>query len=443
MARPDADTIRIAGVRPGASARRASTREGILSEAISFPVFVGLVHWLVVQGVASLVYHRGTLHSSSPAYKDVYGEPRTLDGLAHFLVEPLRQWDGTWYTLIATQGYGAVDGVGSAKPAFWPLFPWLMDLGNRLTGWSVETVGYLIAHVSFLLALVLLYRLVSIDFDRAVARRTVVALAFFPTAFFFSAVYTESLFLLTVVGALLAARLGNWWVAGLVGALAGLTRSYGILLLLPFAVLFIQQHGWQPRRWLPNAIPAAFPLLGPAIFGWHLDRVWGDPLAWSSTQAQWDRYSSNPVDTLRCGFEGCIFSFGINNGADWSWLRSLIDNPSWATFTSDSWRLAVADSDTLELVITVLFLALAIAGLRYLPFWMSAFAIPGLVIPLYQPSQVHALMSIPRFGLALFPLFVMLALVLRKRWLALPAFVVSFTLLLLLTAQFAQWYWVS
>ena len=348
-------------------------------------------------------------------------------------------WDGLWYKLTAEQRYA---GEGIAKAAFWPLYPWLMDVGSRLTGWTVDTVGYLISNIAFAVALVLLYRLVSLDFDRAVARRTLWAIALFPTALFFSAVYTESLFLALAVGALLAARLERWGLAGLVGALAALTRSYGVLLVIPFAVLILQQRRLDVRRWFPATVFAALPVLGPALFGWHLDRTLGNWRAFADVQEQWNRYDSNPWTTLRCAFRGC-YNFGSSDGAEWGWLRTLRDSPTWDTVTSRAFRDGFANSDTLELVCTLLFLGLAVIGLRALPLYQSAYLIPGLVIPLYQPSSVHALMSMPRFGLTLFPLFVVLALLLRSRAVAVPAAILSTVLLVALTAQFALWYWVS
>ena len=63
--------------------------------------------------------------------------------------------------------------------------------------------------------------------------------AFFPAALFFSAVYSESLFLLLSVGAVLAARQGRWAWAGALAALAALTRNSGVLLLVPLALLFL------------------------------------------------------------------------------------------------------------------------------------------------------------------------------------------------------------
>ena len=432
-----ADTMPIPRARTGAGRGVARWRAFATSEALTFPLLVGVVHWLIVQLAASLAFRYGTPNPVvSPPYRTM---PPSLTGWAHVLVEPLRQWDGLWYKLVAETGYG---GYGEHKAAFWPLFPWLMRAGHRLTGAAPEVAGYVVANVSFLGALVLLYRLVSHDFDRAVARRTLVTLAFFPTAFFFTAVYTESLFLALVVGALLAARLERWWLAGLVGALAALTRSYGVLLVIPFAVLILQQYRLDVRRWFPAVIAAALPVLGPAVFGWHLDRVQGNWRAFADVQEQWNRYESDPLTTLRCGFRGC-YNLGSSDGAEWGWLRTLLDDPTSGTLTSHPLRLPAATSDTLELVCTLLFLALAVIGLRALPLYQSAYVIPGLVIPLYQPSSVHALMSMPRFGLTLFPLFVVLALLLRSRAVAVPAAIVSTVLLVALTAQFALWYWVS
>jgi len=422
-----ADTLRfpLAGASAGA-------------EAVTFPLVVFGLHWLVVQLAATLAWLYGTPNRTVTFPYNT--PPPPLGGLAGPLIEPLRQWDGFWYKLIAERGYGDPEQI--ARAAFWPLYPWLMRWGSALTGLSTDVVGYLIANAAFAGALVLLYRLVALDFDRAVARRTIVALAFFPTAFFFQALYTESLFLLLAVGALLAARQERWWwLAGLVGALAALTRSYGVLLGLPFAVLFFQQYRLEVRRWFPAALFAALPLLGPAIFGWHLDQVQNNWRAWADVQFQWDRSSVAPWETLRCAVVSCPPYY--IDGADWTWLRTLLASPTWQTLTGRDLRLAAADSDTLELALTLLFFALAAIGLRRLPLYQSALVIPGLIIPLYQPSIVHALMSMPRFGLTLFPLFIVLALLFRSRWAAVPALALSVLLLVLLTIQFAHSYWVS
>lgn len=403
---------------------------------LRFPFTVFVVHWVLIQGAAWLSMRIGTPNGESPPYGRM---PGPMAGLAGIIVEPFRQWDGLWYTLIAQTGY--VGGTQSAKAAFWPLYPWMMRSVSAVTGLSLETSGYIISNLAFAAALVILWRLIRLDSDDEIARRALWAIALFPTAFFFQAVYTESLFLALAAGALCAARLGRWWVAGVVGALAALTRSYGVLLGLPFLFLLWDEFGSDVKRWWPSIVPASMPALGPLIFGWHLKRVQGNPLAFVDVQAQWNRYSAMPWQTMRCAVESCFFLGGEPDGVRWDWLHQAIAAPG--VVSDPAWRVSVANSDVLELICTVLFIGLAVWGVRVLPGWQSAYVIPALVIPLFSPSEVHALMSMPRFILPLFPLFVVLAMVIPSGWPTRIAVAVSTALLVLFTIQFAQWYWVS
>jgi len=417
-------------------------------DAFLFPLLVFLVHTAIVQVTATLAWLYGTPRATSGPYEDTLGAPLPKSGGWANLVEPLRHWDGLWYKLIAERGYEFAE----ANAAFWPFLPWLMRLGNQATGLPTEVVGYLLANLAFLGALLALYRLLSLDLDRAIVRRALWCLALFPTSLFFTAVYTESIFFCLAIVALLAARKERWLIAGLVGLAAALTRSQGVMLLLPFALLFVKQKGWNPFRWLPDAVPAALPALGPAIFGWRLQEAGYAWRAFIEVQSQWNRGKANPIETFRCAIEGCTLLVKdrqgnltprLAKGADWGWVGQLLDNLSWATITSEPWRTRVADSDTLELVATVLFLALAVVVTVKLPLWMAGVVWPPLLVPLFNPSSVHPLMSLPRFGIVLFPLFVALAMVLRWGWLRVPAAIVSVALLVLLTIQFSHWYWVS
>lgn len=446
----------ISGARV-AQGQAASARDGrqvLAAEGVTYPLIVGIVHLLIVQTIASLAWRFGSVREGSgPQY---LRDPEPIDGLLGNLVEPLRLWDGLWYKGIADFGY---DIMANANPAYWPLLPWLMAAGERITGLPSETIGWGISKIAFVVGLGLVYQLIQIDFDRAVARRTLWALALFPTALFFSAIYTESLFLALAAGALLAARTRNWALAGFVGLLAALTRSQGVMLLAPFAVLFLQQYGWNPLRWFPRAIPsallAALPILGPVLFYIHLDsqdipQTVTEP-AFVSVQGQWYRYSAPPWETLECAVSGCSGpsdheyispNFPVS-GADWGWFAALVDDPTWAYATSEAFRDWFAQSDTLELVAFLMFVVLGVVGLRWLPLYHSAYLWPPLIFPLFQPSAVHPLMSLPRFGIVLFPLFVVLALLFRDRTWGVPALVVSTLLLMIFTAQFANWYWVS
>jgi hypothetical protein len=154
---------------------------------------------------------------------------------------------------------------------------------------------------------------------------------------------------------------------------------------------------------------------------------------------------------MRCAIDGCVLEltqYGQTRdwnvqGADWGWIDQLRADPSWSLITSTAFRNRVGDSDTLELVVTVLLFALLLIGFKFLPLYQIAYTIPALVIPLFSPSTVHPLMSMPRFALTMFPLFIVIAILLRRRWLAIPVAALSAVLLFLLTMQFANWYWVS
>src|SRR5262249_22503203 len=156
---------------------------------------------------------------------------------------------------------------------------------------------------AFLAALVALFALVRADYGQAIATRTVWLAALWPLSFFFSAVYTESVFLLLTVGAILLARRGRWTWAALAAALAALTRSSGILVLLPLGTMLLQQRGLNPKGWWPQAVQLAAAAAAPLAFAAHLDRRWGDPLLMIHVEERWARFRSAPWDTLLTAYD--------------------------------------------------------------------------------------------------------------------------------------------
>jgi len=424
------------------------------SDRWSFPILVFAVHWVIAQVPATIAFVFGSTRppldppfetGASWAYSMPLGP---MTGLAHYLVEPMRHWDGTWYRLVATTGYDSTGISFPAKAAFWPLYPWLIKFFSGITTISPESVGYIISNVAIAFAFVLLYQLVSMDLSVDVSRRTLWAIALFPTAFFFTAVYTESLFLLLTVGCLLAARRGNWWIAGIIGLLAALTRSAGVMLLAPMGILFLQQYGADIRRWFPSIFPAALPALGPLIFGWHLTTAGLQFFDWINVQWQWNRFRATPWETFQCATVGCeavIPNVGTDQarGVDWSWVGELAGSPTWSTITSPGFRDGFARGDWLELIVTVGAFVLVLLGIRRIPLYYFALVLPPLIVPLFGPSSVHPLMSMPRFVLPMFPLFVVIALFVTNRKAGITLATLSAIGMAILTMQFANWYWVS
>jgi hypothetical protein len=227
------------------------------------------------------------------------------------LVAPFGRWDSVWFMQIAADGYD-----GGAREAFFPLYPLLVRIAGAPLGSTL--IGGALASTALLgLALVLLHRLVCLDHDRAVARNAVLVTALVPMSFFFSAVYSESLFLALSIGAVYAARRERWAWAGALGLLAATTRSAGVLLLIPLAMIYL----WDVRRpslramrpLRADALWLALVPLGLASYCGFLALAGHDALAPFRAQEVWFR-----------SFAGPFVGAWDGAGAAWDGARQLL-----------------------------------------------------------------------------------------------------------------------
>ena len=128
---------------------------------------------------------------------------------------------------------------------------------------------------------------------------------------------------------------------------------------------------------------------------------------------------------------------------DTSWITTLINSPSWSTLTDPYVRLAFAESQFYDLLIFLIFVPIVIYTLWRVRGAYSLYAQVVFALPLFTPSLVHPLMSVPRFVIVLFPLFIALAILAKRRWIFWPLmaiFVIQFIALLI---QFSTWFWVA
>src|SRR5205809_1063135 len=207
------------------------------------------------------------------------------------LLASWNHWDAANYVRIAQFGYQTPYDV-----AFFPLFPLLIAaIAHILGNWSYLLVGTLISNGTLLGALFVLYQLAADAGGDLVGRRTLLYLCIFPTAFFFFAPYNEPLFLLLSTSIFLALRRQRWWLAGLFGFLASLTRSPGILLVVPFiAELWLSRDSITASRqkMLLRVLPVLLIPLGTllyAIYCWHIS---GNPLDFVAVQSHWGRHTT-------------------------------------------------------------------------------------------------------------------------------------------------------
>jgi hypothetical protein len=346
-----------------------------------------------------------------------------------FLVDVWARWDSVWFLRIAEHGYGAAE---EAAAAFYPLYPLLVGVLGRILLGHYVLAGVLISLAATLGSFALLYRLAEARLGAEGARRTVLYLAVFPFAVFLSAVYSESLFLFLALAAFALAERGSFLGAGMAAGLAWLTRPLGIA-LLPALVLI----AWQaPRRGHALArlavAPALFALY-PLWLWWRL----GEPLAFLRAEDVWGRHLS------RAGPLGGLWD-GLRAG--WAGVRQLAsgsDSTRYWSAVQDADPDRVAAVNLEQLAFLVLFAALTVVAWRRFGAPYGLFAALSLAIPLSVPSERWPLLSVPRFGLVVFPFFLALAVLGERRRVHTVVVGVSAMLLGIVCVQWALWQWVA
>lgn len=170
------------------------------------------------------------------------------------MIQGLFAWDGAFYRAIATVGYA---GTTDETARFHPLYAVL----------GVNEFGLLVlAQVAALFAAAVVHRLVVDVLDDAdLARRSATLVGIAPPAFCLVWAYSEGLFLVLTGLLLLALHRRWWWTAAILGVLATLTRTTGVLLTVPVLVAVIAA-GWEGRRHLARAAAVVAP--GATMIGW-------------------------------------------------------------------------------------------------------------------------------------------------------------------------------
>lgn len=322
-----------------------------------------------------------TMHPTSYAGGD-WGELAVKPGdNSYYLIAPWQRWDALWYQKIAVEGYWGTP----ATTAFFPLFPMAMRLTGLAMGGNVALGGLALATAASIAGLTILRRAVAIEFGADVANRTVWYMVAFPTAFFLLAPYTESLFLLLAVIVMGCARKGCWWVAGVAGLLAGLTRAQGALLVAPMLYELVRQWQTLGRNRMTGALATLLPPLGSLLF---------------MAFAAWSTGGRSAGDQLQ-GY------WGYQVVAPWQ-------------AASASWGHIGSKGDVAEGINLAALLGFCLATclmVKRVPFSYVLYVAPHLVLLATRQMWFSPLMSTSRYVLPLFPAFILLALYSKPVWL--------------------------
>jgi len=342
-------------------------------------------------------------------------------------------WDGEHYVTLALGGY--LNPPDNVSPAFFPLYPLLMRsfaelFGGPITREALSVWGPLLSVLFLPFALYFVYRIALEGWGEGVARGAVLALAFFPTAFFLNAAYTESLFLALSAGSLWAVRVRkNLLLACVLAGLASATRNVGVFLVVPLLCEWLENM--DRYRWR-----GAYLALVPSGLLAYVGYLWarfGDPLLFYSAQQSWGRQATGPLATVSRTWASAV------DGA-----ARLLDPALWAdpTLGSLANHLAAAGNLT-NLALFVFATALLLAGFRDLPLSLTLYGLLLAAPATLFGTPQSPLMGAPRYVLVAFPIFIVLALLLKNTWLFRGWLLLSTLASLLLCALFVSWRFVA
>lgn len=318
-------------------------------------------------------------------------------------------WDAPHYIDIAERGYQTT-GDAANFIVFFPGYPYAVRALHWLMPGDMLASAFVVSGIASVAAAVLLAYLVRADGgDAAQATRASWFLLIFPTAYFLHIPYTESLFLTLLLGSFLAARTGHWAAAGVIGALAAVTRINGVLLIPALMVEAWLQYR-TTRRLDRSVVWIGVIGVGLLVYLGINQRLFGDPLHFQAVQSEhWFKHLQDPVTSIRSMIEGA--------GA-----RSTNDRQMFVTQ---------------ELLFLGVGLVATVLAFRFSRPSYAVWALLNLLLF----ASTSWIQSTPRYVITLFPIFLLLAQATRRQWVGLLVSAWSLVWLAWFTTLFATGRW--
>lgn len=354
--------------------------------------------WTLLVKVVLLIFAAASYQTiSSKYFESWYG-----------WLEIWNRWDALRHTRVEEVGYTS-SGEYLADITIFPLFPWLVRAANWITG-DTQVNAWFVSGIALVAVCVLLYRLAQMDETEPVARNSVWFLLIFPTAYFFHVNYTESVFLAVTLASFFFARRGNWRLAGLFGVLSSMGRVNG-LLLFPALVIEAFVEYRKTRRWNWNWLSILATPIGFGVYLLVNLYVTGSAFTFMAVTKEKFYKALAPPWT------------GIINSFDRAWWD---DNPSSVMMMSIQELLFIAIG-----FVAIIFCARLLR-------WSYTVWMAGNWLLF---TSVGFIMSVPRYTLILFPIYILFArLAQRHAWYVLIT-VWSLLFYALFVSRFVTGYW--
>jgi Gpi18-like mannosyltransferase len=333
-------------------------------------------------------------------------------------------FDGVHFLRLAQNGYNA-----EFTQAFFPLYPLLirflnffpriktLDL-NIFTDPSYFLTAIILSTVFFLLALYFLFKLWGEEYNKKTAFLSILLLLSFPTAFYFGATYSESLFLLLVVLTFWFSKKNKYVLAGLTALLASATKIQGTILFIFLAIELWQKYRnnlIKPGKQLWYGLVGLFiSPLGLVAYMYYLYKAFGNAIYFLTAQPAF-------------GAERSSLPLVLLPQVIYRYIKMLLTlSPSTLAF----WNAKLELTITLILVVGLIF---AFKKIKF-SYWIYA------ALAILLPTLTGTLSSMPRYALLAFPLLPLIAKFNKASRYIIIAQVLIGTVLL---ALFIRGYWVA
>ena len=318
------------------------------------------------------------------------------DALSDYLFGGFAQWDSNWYLSIAEDGYR------SESAAFFPLFPALVHVVGAAIG-SKMVAGVLLSLAAAAVGAWAIVEIARPLVGDAAARDSMLLLALYPTAFVFTSVYSEGLFLAFATTSFLAAQRGRPWLAGVLAALAVATRLTG-LALVPALVALLWPRS---RAQIPRLAPVILlPLMAVASVALLFDQKLGDSLAFVHAQRYWARDPSwlGPLSGV---YEAlATLPESLDALASLPARIGTPDDPASVLESLGAQNAQVGLWNVADLLVLAGAVALTVVAYRRLGLAFALFSAASLAIATSAPGGVLPLHSMVRFVMVDFPVLI-------------------------------------
>lgn len=327
-----------------------------------------------------------------------------------FLMTFGKRWDGNSYAFIADHWY-VTAGAERFFIVFPPLYPILIKF-LTLFGLGSVLSGIILSNFFFIAAMLLFYKLLLLDYKKDFALLVIVIISIFPTGFFFSVAYPESLFVFLFALSFYLSRKKKYCLSGLAGGLAAITRPFGIIILPAILFQMVINKELRIKNILLIVLPFVIPFLAYLYINYT---IYGNPTAYVDLlKENWQKSFAFPWQGIVSSWKRGVFttdslSYKYFTGYGEAAASTLV----WIFIPVGIWRWGIKSSYTVYLILaTILF------------------------------TSTGFILSAPRYLLSIPPFFILLAEVIkRSKLLIVLWFVLSLSLLFYISNEFAWGHW--